>query len=181
MAGKKALDAFVHASIQNMLTPRGQVDSVAKDFEAVGVKYCVVGGLALGAHNYIRATEDIDLLVSKDTFHLIDEKLVGLGYTYRPGSKNLHYHAPGKKIEVDILVEGENNEGFVLPSPVAIRQKLFGVWYADIRSLIILKLSSKRARDKSDVLSLIEANSLEKSWVSNVPLALQMKWLSLFD
>ena len=60
---------------------------VAAAFNADGARYVVIGGFAVIAHQYVRATEDVDLLIPDDAAN--DERVVaalrGLGARQRDG------------------------------------------------------------------------------------------------
>src|SRR4051794_9744227 len=53
---------------------------VARRLDDLGIPYAVSGGMALFAHGFLRFTEDVDILVTRDGLKLIHEKLEGLGY-----------------------------------------------------------------------------------------------------
>lgn len=58
---------------------------VARALNAAGVRYIVVGGLAVVAHGYGRQTVDLDLVVQleTDSVHALFTALAGLGYVPR--------------------------------------------------------------------------------------------------
>src|SRR4051794_443408 len=63
---------------------------IGRRLEQLGIPYAVAGGMALFFHGYRRFTEDVDLLVTRDSLRLIHERLEGLGYLPPfTGSKNL--------------------------------------------------------------------------------------------
>lgn len=160
--------------------PANQLDRLHQDLTAVGVQYAYIGGLALRPHNFSRMTNDIDVLVSKETLSNL-KQLHGLGYTVRPGStNNMYLHAGGFAINVDILVEGQKEGGFVLPDPVKVRQKIHGVWYVTLLGLITLKLQASRPQDIADVHRLIDANELTIEYAKNLPAHVRNVFISLF-
>src|SRR5690242_18953967 len=64
--------------------------TVTRKFDELGIPYAVVGALAMGAHGYVRATVDVDLLVTLEGNQTAREKLEGLGYLPAfAGSRNL--------------------------------------------------------------------------------------------
>lgn len=64
---KKTLEKELSILLEQLLTPAGQLKTIIQDFEEVGIDYCVLGGLSLAIYNYDRATDDIDILVSRDS------------------------------------------------------------------------------------------------------------------
>jgi len=57
-------------------------ESLAAALEAAGVRYLVAGGLAVGAHGYLRFTKDIDIVVQlvPDNIERTFTALASLGY-----------------------------------------------------------------------------------------------------
>ena len=124
---EKEITKLVQALLNQLDNPERQLSSIVLDFDECGIDYCIIGSLAVRIHNYVRFGDDIDLLVSKETFPKIKQFLIGNGYSYRPGSeKHLYYEFGGGKIPLDIYVEGEKREGgFPLPDPRASRINIF--------------------------------------------------------
>jgi hypothetical protein len=46
-----------------------EFDAVVRQLEAAKLRYAVAGGLAVGLHGFIRATEDMDFLVEAGISH----------------------------------------------------------------------------------------------------------------
>src|SRR5258708_32469633 len=53
---------------------------LASKLEALRIPYAVVGALALNFHGYLRFTEDVDLVTTREGLQSVHEHLVGLGY-----------------------------------------------------------------------------------------------------
>jgi hypothetical protein len=160
---------LVEALIAEIQSPVMLVKHLARDLDENGIKYCVIGGLALGIHNYQRSTEDIDILVAKEDFPKISQKLLGRGYTLRAGSKkNMYMHSGSSKVPVDVLVEGDREGSITLPNSIKVRTKIGGVWYLELPRLIEFKLRAGRPRDIQDVLQLINANELTEDYAEKL-------------
>lgn len=138
----------------------------------LGIEYAVAGGMALFHHGVRRFTEDIDLLVTRDSLRIIHEKLNGLGYLPPfTGSKNLRDAESGVKIE--FLVAGEypgdgKPKPVSFPDPSAVSIESGGIRYVSLPTLIELKIASglsshERLKDLSDVQELIKRLSLPAS------------------
>jgi hypothetical protein len=157
--------------------------NIITDLSENGIDYAVIGGIALRMHNFPRLTEDIDLLISKDTFPKIENILIGKGYTFRPGShKNLYYHVGEKaKIQVDILIEGDKEGDILLPDPKEVRQKMSSIWVLTLPKLIEFKLGAGRGRDKNDVLRLIEYNDLTVAYAQQIDEKYRKEFLDLLE
>lgn len=160
--------------------PQNNLTAMHQDLTEAGIEYCVIGGLCLIPHNYERATQDIDILVSKSTANNLT-KLHGLGYNLRPGATNNMFMYGGiRKIPIDVLIEGQLQNGFIMPNPKVIRQKINGIWYASLPALISLKLQANRTQDIADVHKLIELNELDINFANQLSLNVQEKFKGLF-
>src|SRR6266571_7204743 len=53
---------------------------IADKLEELGIPYAIAGGMALGAHHFIRATVDVDILVDAEGLRIIHENLDGRGF-----------------------------------------------------------------------------------------------------
>lgn len=132
---------FVAPSVRNAAL------STAAELQRLGVRYALAGGLAVGAHGYIRATSDVDFLVGDEAFihH-------GAFVTFKPG--------------IPIAVEGVRIDYL---SPVAFGAPLEdaldhptvceGVAVLPMEALIYMKLMAKRRRDLLDVVELVKAGA----------------------
>jgi hypothetical protein len=165
----------VVASYDNILL------ALHRDLQKAGVDYAVVGGIALGAYNYLRNTDDVDILVSRASFpHL--QALASRGYIYDPDTdaKTLYMLLEKGRVQIDIQVEGEVR-GLALPDPVKVRKRLAGVWFADLPTLIAMKLAAGRIKDLQDVQQLMLENALGRDLARLLPGEVQEKYLTLLD
>lgn len=163
----------VVASYDNILL------ALHRDLQKAGVDYAVVGGIALGAHNYLRNTDDIDILVSRASFpHL--KALASRGYVYNPDTdaKTLYMLLEKGRVQIDILVEGEV-WGMALPNPLHVRQRLAGVWFVDLPTLVNMKLAAGRIKDLQDVQQLQVENALDRAFARRLAADLQEEYLTL--
>jgi hypothetical protein len=60
--------------------PHQTLKRITQKLDELGLPYTVVEALAMFQHGYRRITEDVDLLVSRDSLRQIHDKLDGLGY-----------------------------------------------------------------------------------------------------
>jgi len=175
---EKELAKLVQALLNELGNPERQLSSIVLDFDECGIDYCIIGSLAVRIHNYVRFGDDIDVLVSRETFPKIKQFLIGNGYSYRPGStQHLYCEFLGGKIPMDIYVEGEKREGgFPLPDPRASRIKAFSRWYASLPLLITLKI---RADDLGDVFQMIEENGLKEDFADRLEPDVRERFLEI--
>jgi len=145
---------------------------ITRRLDELGIPYAVVGGMAMYIHGYRRFTEDVDLLVTRESLAEIHRKLEGLGYVPPfAGSKQLRDAEHG--VRVEFLVTGEY-PGDGLPKPIAfpdpagVTDETHGMRVIRLPRLIELKLASgisnpRRARDLVDVQDMIEKLNLPES------------------
>ena len=52
--------------------------NLAKTLDRSNIKWAFIGGVAVGIHGYIRATEDIDIIIAPERFsHFINNRIGG--------------------------------------------------------------------------------------------------------
>ena len=105
------------------------------------VRHVVVGGLAVGANGYPRATRDVDFLVGSEAFHHHASGLV----TMRP---EIPIQVNG--VAVDLL-SPEAHEPFLEATLSAPPGSMM-----EAAPLVYLKLKSPRRKDHVDVIELIK-------------------------
>lgn len=146
-------------------------EQIARRLTDAGIDFAIADALALGAHGFVRATEDVDLLVTREGLARFKEEWLGRGYVnLRPGGKAVRDAANGVKI--DFLIAGEF-PGDGLPKPVAFPEPGdVGVDAGKYRilslpKLIELKLASgmtapHRLQDLADVMRLVRSAAIPR-------------------
>jgi len=116
---------------------------VASDaLKRAGVRHVVVGGLAVGAHGFPRATKDVDFLVGDEAF----ERHAGGLVTLRAG---VPFQV--NQVAVDFLGV-ERSESFLAAALEADPGSMI-----EGPPLVYLKLKSPRHKDRTDVIELVKA------------------------
>lgn len=108
---------------------------------AANVRHVVVGGLAVGANGYPRATKDVDFLVGAEAFHHHANGLV----TMRP---DIPFQVHG--VAVDLL-SPEAGEDFLEATLAAPPGTMM-----EAAPLVYMKLKSPRRKDQVDVIEMIK-------------------------
>lgn len=136
-------------------------------FLRAGADFVVIGGFAVIANDYVRATEDVDLLVPDDAANdrAIDQALIGLQASwvnsdrpYEPGGVTGREHSRlwTEHGFIDLLREGTAPLDFATVRDHALRSDLgdgeFRV--AGLASLVAFKRLAGRPRDRSDLAEL---------------------------
>jgi hypothetical protein len=146
---------------------------IADKLDELGVPYAIAGGMALGAHRFIRATVDVDILVSAAGLKTIHEKLDGRGFVPPfEGSRNLRDVETGVRIE--FIVEGQfpgdgRPKPVAFPDPAEASEVINGIRYLRLPALLELKLASGmtnpgRLRDLADAQELIRVLQLPEDF-----------------
>ncbi len=142
---------------------------IAARLEELGIAYAVAGGMALGAHRFVRATVGVDILVTAEGLAAIHRELDSLGYiSLFAGSKNLKDPETGVRIE--FLVAGQfpgdgKPKPVAFPDPAQAGVEIDGIRYVGLPALVELKLASGmtnpgRLKDLGDVQELIRVLGL---------------------
>jgi hypothetical protein len=156
MAGAPAPDPDLQASVAALL--------------AANVRFVVIGGFAVIANDYVRATEDVDILVPADAANddALDRALLALearwpdGRRFKPGQLAGRDHSRVVTTAgiIDVLREGVAPLDFDTVSKRALTGDLgdgpFSI--AGLESLVAFKRLAGRPRDRNDLLELEERN-----------------------
>ena len=117
----------------------------------LGVRHALVGGLAVGAHGYVRATKDVDFLVGDEAF-----EHHGLLVTFKSG---IPIEVDG--IRIDYLSPAAL--GGHLESALESGTESVGVNVIGLEPLIFMKLVARRRQDLLDVVELLKAGANPRS------------------
>ena len=119
----------------------------AGQLDQLGIRYALAGGLAVGAHGYIRATVDVNFLVGEEAFdHQGSLVAFKAGVPIEVDGVRIDYLSPtslGPQLE-EVLDNPPMDEGLAI---------------VPIEVLIYMKLVAKRRRDMVDVIELVKAGA----------------------
>lgn len=108
---------------------------------AANVRHVVVGGLAVGANGYPRATKDVDFLVGAEAFHHHASGLVTL-------RAEIPFQVNG--VAIDLLTP-DPDEPFLEAALAAPPGSVL-----EAAPLVYMKLKSPRRKDRADIVELIK-------------------------
>ena len=156
----------------------------------LGIPYAVVGGMAMFAHGFRRFTEDVDILVTRESMERIRSELEGLGYVQPAGTTTkLRDTANGVRIEF-LITGGFPGDGkpkaVSFPDPANVSVEIDGIRFVGLPTLLELKLASgisaaHRMKDLGDVQELIKTLSLPRSAAEQLNSEVAPKFLELWD
>lgn len=138
---------------------------VIEELERSEIEYGLCGGLAVGAYGYVRATEDIDVLVAEEDLSALKEVAARCGFTFEPGrmefdqavvyrfTKIIPAADPTEASDVlpldFIFVDTRNQEAWDSRLTLHIRGK--NITLVSPRGLIVMKQLSHRLKDRLDI------------------------------
>jgi len=141
---------------------RETIKHVLRRLNENGVRYCLVGGLALAHHSIPRVTQDVDLLVLPEDLPRVEELL--RGHELRGTSVALIFKIGETRF--DIIPANLRSKRQAVTN--AIEEIFEGetIKVANLRDMIFLKLwasserrdLAKRAMDEADIIGLIQLN-----------------------
>jgi hypothetical protein len=158
-------------------------EKVFKEFNKAGIKYLVVGGVAVNLHGYVRFTGDLDLLLLLDGKNLekVDKVMHKLGYSERlPVSvMSLNDESQVKKwlkdknmkafsfvppkdnpLQIDIVIEESLKFDKFFKDKINKRIENVTIPVASIDHLIKMKRKADRKQDMIDLEALIKLKKL---------------------
>jgi len=165
--GHNGLETCVILSEDGFLGKRKFMErEVLKDllrrFNEGGVRYCLVGGLALAHHSIPRQTQDVDIMVLPEDLPLVQRLLKG--HEQRGTAVVMIYQIGETRIDI-MPANLQAKRTAVLEAIDDVIEEL-PVRVANLRDLILLKMwaipdrpeRSKRMQDETDVVALLEMN-----------------------
>lgn len=133
-----------------------------------GLPHIFVGAVALNAHEYRRASEDVDLCMRRADLERFRQVFVGTVYQSVAGRPRKFYD-PGTQVTFDILVAGEiagntrKQQDVLFPDPTEA-EVVHDTPVPSLARLIELKLVTWRYKDWGDVVELIRIHDLPESF-----------------
>jgi hypothetical protein len=163
---------------------------IARLLGELNVDYAIAGALSLAAHGVVRATEDVDVLISREGLEAFKAAWLGRGYVnVRPGGKAVRDSV--HNVKIDFLIEGDYpGDGrpkpvkFPPPREAGIDAGRFRV--VDLETLVELKLASgmtapHRLQDLADVLRLISVARLPRELAAELDPYVRAKYEELWE
>lgn len=171
---RKRRKNYLTVTLPDLSNLKGTIDrdlvkamkAVSKKLDDLGIPHALVGGLAVGAYGYVRATDDIDFVLGEEGFE---------------------HHGPLVSLKAGVPWEYDGYGVDPLSKPEVddqIREapRTDGVPVLGIGPLVYLKLKANRRRDKEDIIELLCAGAEEGEIVRFLEtLPDSEKWIAAFD
>jgi hypothetical protein len=145
--------------------------SMISMFNRLGMRYAIVGGIALAFHGRPRFTRDIDVLVNEDDMNLLKAGLGSLGYEETADPWMLpnttltlrrFLKVQGQdELMIDLLLASEDEDLRVIQDAVLTESVVGRVPVAGRRDIIRMKKSRNSDQDRVDI-SELEGNDKDR-------------------
>ncbi|MBU6199167.1 MAG: hypothetical protein KGI64_02240 [Xanthomonadaceae bacterium] len=139
-----------------------QIKEALAAFASLRTQPALIGGLALAAHNVVRATQDVDFLADAADAEKIDALMRGLGYrclhrsedaaNYLRGDEGMDFLFAHRPVAANLLGNAEVKESGLGRLRVVSAEGLIGF------KLQAFVNNPKRTQDIEDIRSLLRAN-----------------------
>jgi hypothetical protein len=165
------------------------VERISARLNELNIPHAICGGMGIYYHGYERFTDDVNILVTRESKDKIHDELDGRGYV-RPfeQSKNLRDTITGVRIE--FLLTGQfpgdgKPKELAFPDPKDVNVQIDGVWVLNLPTQISLKLLSGltgvgRQKDLGDVVALIQSIGIPRDFKSKLTPSVQDKFDELW-
>jgi predicted nucleotidyltransferase len=139
-----------------------QIAQAVSALHAAGVRFALIGGLALAWHKVVRATRDLDLLVEEEDATAADRELRKLGYEQVFRSDEVATYARGDE-RIDLLFARRPGARTLLAQAHAAGGELPQLRVVSAEGLIGFKLQgflndARRTQDLEDIRALLRSN-----------------------
>lgn len=145
---------------------------LVKKLTKAKIPHAVMGGMSVFVHGYRRFTDDVDVLVTRESLQAFKERFVPADYESVAGrAKRFVDRKNGVTIDFVItgLYPGFRSEGpITFPDPAEVRELHEDVYFINLATLIQLKLAALRPKDYADVVDLIRANDLDEAFLERL-------------
>jgi hypothetical protein len=163
---------------------------ITRRLDELGIPYALAGSMAMFLHGYRRFTEDVDILVTRESLKKIHDELEGRGYLPPfAGCKHLRDSEYG--VRVVFLVTGDypgdgKPKPVAFPDPAAVSVEIDNIRLLNLEKLIELKLASGmtnplRLKDIVDVQELIRILKLPAEFADHLDPFVRDKYHELWS
>lgn len=139
-----------------------QISEVVALFNGMGVRFALIGGLALATHKVVRATQDVDLLIEGQQAEAIDRALLKIGYQCLHRSVDAGNYLRGDE-RVDLLYATRPTAVTLLTDAHKVDTAFGTMHVISAEGLIAFKLQGwvnnpRRGQDLEDIRALVRVN-----------------------
>jgi hypothetical protein len=138
--------------LEEVVAPRvlSAMRAIAAEYQRMGVRHALVGGLAVGAQGWPRTTKDVVFLVDEGAFERRPGGIVLLRVPFEIGG-----------VPVDSLAPRDDEPFLAQARDAATKSQ--GIPVLGVEALVYMKLKASRLRDQVDVVELLKAGTDEEA------------------
>lgn len=139
-----------------------QITEIVSALNDAGVRFALIGGLALASHKVVRATQDVDLLVDVKDRDTIDSVVTAMGYSrryrsddvanYKRDDEHLDFLYAKRPAALQLLASAVQYDTVFGPLSVVSAEGIIGF------KLQALVNDPRRTQDREDIKALLRAN-----------------------
>lgn len=166
------------------------LEKIKRLFEQEGIPFALLGAQAMRHYGYVRHTEDIDILTTKEGLEKIHDRLIGKGLILRFQGARKSFKETEHYVPIDVITAdehaGSQASPIIYPTPQSDsfrNEKGFSI--PKLEKLIEFKIASgvwgNRLRDLGDVIELIKSNGLNETFADKLHQLLRPKFLELLE
>jgi len=171
---------------------RARLLKAARALDAAAIDYAVIGGNAVAAwvsrvdEAAVRNTQDVDLLLRRDSLPLAIRALEAAGFVYRhSASIDMFLDGPDAKARdaIHIIFADERvRPDYDLPSPsVDEFERSADFRLVSLDALVRMKLTSFRDKDRVHIRDLIAVGLVDAGWLARVAPSLRDRLQAMLD
>jgi hypothetical protein len=184
--------ALMERMVRAVEKVRDRMHRCTRALEEAGIPYAVIGGNAVAVwvsridESAVRNTQDVDILLKRDDLEAAKAALSRAGFVFRHVKGiDIFLDGPNAKARdaVHIVFAGERvRAGDIIPAPEISESEaahLFQV--VALESLVKMKLTSFRDKDRTHLRDLIGVELLDETWIPRLPAELSSRLKELLD
>jgi hypothetical protein len=175
-----ALWERIERAVENV---KDRLRRVTQALETAEIPYAVVGGnavqfwVAQADESAVRNTRDVDIVLNREDFPAAQAALEAAGFLYRrAASVSMFLDGPQAKARdaVHVVFAGEKvREDYPEPVPsIDHCERIRNVRLMPLESLVRMKLTSNRDKDRVHVRDMIAVGLVDESWLERFALPL---------
>lgn len=164
---------------------------LTRRLEEEKIPYALIGGLALAAHGFVRMTQDVDILMTREGLETFKQRFLGRGYALAFSGAEKTFRDTDTQVRIEMLITGDypgdgRPKSVAFPDPSVIFTERGGMRVIPIETLIELKLASgmsapHRLRDLADVQDLITTLKLPIEFAEKLDSSVRETFLNLWN
>jgi putative nucleotidyltransferase-like protein len=179
----------------NYYMARGDVfttlQNLTRRLDEERIPYALIGGLALAAHGFVRMTQDVDLLMTREGLESFKQRFLGRGYVLAFSGAEKTFRDTETQVRIEMLITGDypgdgKPKPVAFPDPSIVFTERGGMRVIPMETLIELKLASgmsapHRLRDLADVQDLITTLKLPLEFAERLDASVRETFLKLWN